>query len=48
MSPRQRAALEELQDFERRAAIKALERAEEIFEPVEEQIERELIALEVK
>ena len=48
LSPEQRDALKKLQDFERRVAVKCLELAEEIFDPVEEQIEKELFAREVK
>jgi hypothetical protein len=48
MSPEQRAALEKLQDLERRVAAVSFELQEEYFEPVEEQIERELFAQEVK
>jgi hypothetical protein len=43
-----RAALEELQDYERRVAAKNLELAEEIFDPVEERIQKEMFAREVK
>lgn len=48
LSPEQRAALEKLQDLERRVAVISFELQEEYFEPVEEQIERELFAQEVK
>ena len=48
MSPEQKAALEKLQDLERRVAVISFELQEEYFEPVEEQIERELFAQEVK
>jgi hypothetical protein len=48
MTPEQQAALKSLQDYERRAAAVAFELQEEIFEPVEEQIEREMYAREVK
>lgn len=48
MTPEQRAALKELQDYERRVAAKDFELAEEIFDPVETQIERELYPREVK
>lgn len=48
MSPDQRAALRDLQDYERRVAVTNFELAEEIFDPVEELIERELFAREVK
>lgn len=43
-----RAALEELRDYERRVAAKDFALAQEIFDPVEETIERELFAREVK
>jgi hypothetical protein len=48
MSPEQRAALRELQDYERRVAVANLKLQEEIFDPVEERIEKELFAREVK
>ena len=48
MSPEQQAALKKLQDLERRVAVISFELQEEYFEPVEEQIERELFAREVK
>jgi hypothetical protein len=48
MSSEQQAALKELQDLERRVAAISFELQEEYFEPVEEQIERELFAQEVK
>lgn len=48
MTPEQRAALKELQDYERRVAAKDFELAEKIFDPVETQIERELYPREVK
>lgn len=48
MTPVQKAALEELQDFERRAALKDLELAEEVFEPVETEIEQELFARQLE
>ncbi len=48
MSPEQRASLEELQDYERRVATKNFELQEEIFDPVEEKIEREMYARDVK
>jgi hypothetical protein len=48
MSPEQRAALKKLQDYERRVAAKNFELAEELFDPVEAKIEKELFAREVK
>jgi hypothetical protein len=48
MSAEQLAALEQLQDYERRVATVSFELQQEIFEPVEEQIEKELFAREVK
>ena len=46
--PDKRAALEELQDYERRVAVKSFELQEEIFDPVEERIEKELFARKVQ
>ena len=48
MSTEQRFALKKLQTHERRAAIISFRLAEEIFDPVEEQIEKEMYAREVK
>ncbi len=48
MPPEQRAALKKLQDYERRVAAKNFKLQEEIFDPVEEKIEKELFAREVK
>lgn len=48
MSPEQRAALEKLQDYERRVAAKNLKLQEELFDPVEEKIEKELFARKVQ
>jgi hypothetical protein len=48
MSPEQRAALKELQNYERRVAAKNFKLAEELFDPVEEKIEKEMYAREVK
>jgi hypothetical protein len=48
LSADRRKALEELQDYERRAALKNFELAEEIFDPVEERIQKEMFAREVK
>jgi hypothetical protein len=48
MTPEQQAALKKLQEYERRVAVIAFELQEEYFEPVEEQIEKEMYAREVK
>jgi len=48
MSPDQRAALTELQDYERRVAVTHLELADRIFDPVEESIEKEMFARKVQ
>ena len=48
MSPESQAALRKLQDYERRVAVINFELAEEIFDPVEELIEREMFAREVR
>jgi hypothetical protein len=48
MTPDQQDALKKLQEYERRVAVAAFELQEEIFEPVEEQIEKEMYAREVK
>jgi hypothetical protein len=48
LSPEQRAALEELQDHERRLAMKNLELEVQILEPVEMRIESELFARAVE
>ncbi len=48
MSLEQLTALGELQDYERRVAVKNFELQEEVFDPVEEKIEKELFAREVK
>ena len=45
---RRLAALEELRDYERRVAILNFGLAEEIFDPVEERIQKELFARDVK
>jgi hypothetical protein len=47
-SPEQRTAFDKLKDYERRAAVVHFKLAEEIFDPVEEQIEKEMYAREVK
>lgn len=48
MSPDQLAALEELRDYERHVALLNFVLAEEIFDPVEERIQKELFARDVK
>jgi hypothetical protein len=48
MSPEQRTALKKLQGYERRVAVKNFELQEEVFDPVEAKIEKELFAREVK
>ncbi len=48
MSPEQVAALKQLQDYERRVAVKNFELEEKVFDPVEEKIEKELFARDVK
>jgi hypothetical protein len=48
LSADQKAGLNELQAYERRVAKKAFELQEEIFDPVESQIEKEMYAREVK
>ena len=48
LSSEMQAALKKLQDLERRVAAINFELQEEIFDPVEEQIEKELFAREVK
>lgn len=48
MSPAQLAALRELQDYERRVAVKSFELAEQLIEPVEAKIEQELYARQPK
>ncbi len=48
MNPDQLAALKKLQDYERQVAVKNFELQEDIFDPVEERIEKELFAAEVK
>ncbi len=46
--PDKKAALAELQDYERRTAVKSFELQEKIFDPVEERIEKELFAHKVQ
>jgi hypothetical protein len=48
MSPDGLAALKELQDYERRVAVKTVELEEKYFEPVEDRIEKEMFARHVK
>jgi hypothetical protein len=48
MSPDQKSALRALQDLERRVAMKNHQLAEKLFQPVEEQIEKEMFARAVK
>ena len=48
LSPQQKAALEELQNYERKLAVTSLELEEEILEPVEERVEKELFARKVE
>jgi hypothetical protein len=48
MSPKQRAALKELQIYELRVAAKNYQMAQEIFDPVEERIEKELYSRKVQ
>jgi hypothetical protein len=44
MSPEQRAALKELQDYERRVAVKSLQLQEKLLDPLEDKIHEELFA----
>jgi hypothetical protein len=48
MSPEQRAALKELQNYERRVAAKNFQLAEELFDPVEAKIEEEMYPRKVQ
>jgi len=48
MSPDQRAALRKLQDFERAVSVKSFKMKEEILEPVEERIQKELFSRKVQ
>jgi hypothetical protein len=48
MSPDQKTALRKLQDFERSVAIKSFKLQEEIMEPVEEKIQKELFSRKVE
>ena len=47
LSPEKAAALKELQDYERRVAVKSLAAELKYFEPVEERIQREMFARQV-
>jgi hypothetical protein len=44
MTPAQRAALKELQDYERRTAVKSVQLEEDLIDPVHDKIEREMFA----
>jgi hypothetical protein len=44
MTPAQRAALKELQDYERRVAVKNFQLTEDVIDPVADKIEREMFA----
>jgi hypothetical protein len=46
-SPEDQEALKELQDYERRVAVVSFKLEQEIFDPVEERIEKELFAREI-
>jgi hypothetical protein len=48
MSPDQKAALRKLQDFERAVAIKSFKLQEEVLDPVEERIQKELFSRKVQ
>jgi len=48
LSPEQRQALKELQEYERKVARVAFKLAEDIFDPVEERIQREMFSRDVK
>jgi hypothetical protein len=48
LSPEQQEALKILQEYERRVAVIDFELMEEVFDPVEEKIEKEMFAREVK
>jgi hypothetical protein len=48
LSPEQQAALEELQNYERRLAVKSFELEVQLVEPVELRIEKELFARRVE
>jgi hypothetical protein len=44
MTPAQQASLKELQDYERRVAVKNFQLQEDVIEPVADKIEREMFA----
>jgi hypothetical protein len=48
MSPDQKAALRKLQDFELAVAIKSFKKQEEVLDPVEERIQKELFSRKVQ
>lgn len=48
MTPEQQAALKRLQEYEKRVAVNSFRLQEDVFEPVEEQIEKEMYARKVK
>ena len=48
MSAEQRLQLKQLQDFERRVALKSYKLQEDLISPVEEKIQRELFARKVQ
>ena len=48
MSPDSLGALKELQDYERRVAVKTVALKEKYFAPVEDRIEKEMFARHVK
>jgi hypothetical protein len=48
LPPEQQSALKKLQEYERRVAVVAFKLQEDIFEPVEEQIEKEMYARKVE
>jgi hypothetical protein len=48
MSPDQKAALRKLQDFERAVAVKSFKMQEEVLDPVEERIQKELFSRKVE
>jgi hypothetical protein len=48
MSPDQKAALRKLQDFERTVAVKSFKMQEEVLDPVEERIQKELFSRKVE
>jgi hypothetical protein len=48
MSPDQKAALQKLQNFERAVAVKSFKMQEEVLDPVEERIQKELFSRKVQ